>query len=226
MAAPIRRELQKLCHACQLLLAAVAVCGSVSLSYADSVFWSGSISQSPSDASQTAVNNPTLNSIFDFQAFSVTLDFNGSILAPGTYKNLIGATLTFTDGSAGAIETAFDTIFLTITANGGLDDFSLLGCLTTGSFGCFGGNQLDANFEIPAAGLNSQGVTATGLDQPHPLDLLEDDGATEVQGTITGYSYTAAAPVPEPSSLGLSSLGALLVVSGHVLVRKSNSRSQ
>jgi hypothetical protein len=52
--------------------------------------------------------------------------------------------------------------------------------------------------------LTSQNVTAIGLDQPHPLDLLEDDGVTDIQGSITGYSN-----VPEPSLAGL--LGCLFV---------------
>jgi hypothetical protein len=70
-------------------------------------------------------------------------------------------------------------------------------------------------------GLNSQNVTATELDQPHPLDLLEDDGNTEVQGGITGYSYvnTVTTPTPEPSSLRLFTAAA-----ASVLVRKLTRR--
>ena len=120
--------------------------------------------------------------------------------------------MTLNVASSGATEAAFDTIYLTITPNGSFDDFSLLGCLTTGSFGCFSGNQLDASFEIPAAGLNSTSVTATGLDEPHPLDLLEDDGNTEVQGIITAYSYSSSAATPEPSSLRLTGLAGIVLV--------------
>ena len=36
------------------------------------------------------------------------------------------------------------------------------------------------------------------LDQPHPLDLLEDDGSTEVQGIISGYSYNGTAETSTP----------------------------
>src|ERR1035441_882118 len=90
-------------------------------------------------------------------------------------------------------ETSFDAISLTISADGIYDNFSLLGCLTTGS-GCAFGNQLDANFKILATDLTSAGAGAIGLDQPHPLDLLEDDGITDIQGSISSYSNT----VPEP----------------------------
>ena len=66
------------------------------------------------------------------------------------------------------------------------------------------GNQLDASFPIPSASLNSLNVAATGLDPPHPLDLLEDDGMTDIHGSITSYSYTGSASVvPEPASLAM-----------------------
>ncbi len=146
------------------------------------------------------MNNTGLNNILDFQAYTVTLGFLGSITVPGTY-NLSG--LTFSVPTAPASEASFGSISLTITAAGAVDQFSLLGCLTTGS-GCLVGNQLDANFSIPAAGLNSQNVAATGLDPPHPLDLLEDDGITDIQGSITSYSNTGpVSTVPEPSLAAL-----------------------
>jgi hypothetical protein len=171
-----------------------------SIAAADTISITGDITQSTQDGTGPAVNNPSLNNIQDLQSYVVTLVFPGSITSPGTF-NLTGASLSFGDPSAPASETSFGSIFgalsLTITANGGFDEFSLRGCLKTGS-GCLVGNQLDANFEIPAASLTSQNVTAIGLDQPHPLDLLEDDGATDIQGSITGYSK-----VPEPSLAGL-----------------------
>jgi hypothetical protein len=180
-------------------LTGLAVSVLANVAVADIITFGGTITQSTQDGTGPAVNNPGLNNILDLQAYTVTLGFLGSITVPGTY-NL--SSLTFRVPTAPASEISFGSISLTITANGGFDQFSLLGCLTTGG-GCFVGNQLDANFQIPAAGLNSQNVAATGLDPPHPLDLLEDDGITDIQGTITTYSNTSANAVPEPSSLSL-----------------------
>ena len=160
------------------------------------IAFSGILTQSTLDGTGPAANNPSLNNILDSQAYTVTLVFPGSITAPGNY-NLTGSSLTFDVPPAPASETGFDSISLTITANGSFDQFSLLACLTSGG-GCAAGNQLDANFRIPATMLSSQNVPATGLDQPHPLDLLEDDGTTDIHGSITAYSGPASG-VPEPS---------------------------
>ena len=173
---------------------------------AATITFSGIITQSTQDGTGPAVNNPSLNNIQDLQAYTVTLAFAGSITAPGMY-NLTGSSLTFSVPAAPAMESSFGSISLTITANGGFDDLSLLGCLTTGS-GCLVGNQLSGNFRIPAALLNSQNVAAIGLDPPHPLDLLEDDGTTDIHGSITSYSYTgSASAVPEPTSAILLGCG-------------------
>ena len=183
-----------------LVAAVVAVSALANVAVADIITFGGAITQSTLDGTGPAVNNPGLNNILDLQAYTVTLGFLGSITAPGTY-NL--NSLTFSVPTAPASEISFGSISLTITTAGGFDQFSVLGCLTTGG-GCFVGNQLDANFKIPAASLNSQNVTAIGLDPPHPLDLLEDDGITDIQGTITTYSNTGpASTVPEPSLVGL-----------------------
>src|SRR5215510_557101 len=160
------------------VFAVLAVSGFANVAFADIISFGGAITQSTPDGTGPAVNNPSLNNILDLQTYLVTLMFTGSITAPGTY-NLTGGSLTFSVPSAPASEASFGSLSLTITANGGFDDFSFLGCLTTGS-GCLVGNQLDANFRILATGLNSQNVTATGLDPPHPLDLLEDDGTTDI----------------------------------------------
>lgn len=177
----------------------------------------GTILQSTSDGTGPAVNNPAFNSIQDSDSYTITLDLTGSafstITGPGFY-DLAGGSLVLSDPSAPASETSFDAISLNVTANGTFDDLSLLGCLLTGS-GCFVGNQLSANFEILATMLNSSNVTTTGLDQPHPLDLLEDDGITDIHGSITSFSGTpgSTSAVPEPATAMLSCicLAALLV---------------
>ena len=201
------------------LLTGLALCGFANLAVAGMITFGGTILQSTQDGTGPAVNNPSLNNIQDLQAYTVSIMFNGSITAPGTY-NLTGANLVFSVPSAPASESSFGTISLTITASSGFDQFSLLGCLTTGS-DCFAGNQLDANFEIPSAGLNSMNVAAIGLDQPHPLDLLADDGITDIHGTITTYSYTGPSAVPEPSSIFLVGCGlAGLAAAKRTLVRR------
>jgi hypothetical protein len=189
----------------KVLAIAMLASGFPAVALADQITFSGSITQSTPDGTGPAVNNPSLNNISDLQAYTVTLIFAGSITAPGNY-NLTGSSLTFSDPAAPATETGFSSISLAITGNGDFDEFSLLACLATGG-GCAAGNQLDANFTILATMLNSQGVAAIGLDQPHPLDVLEDEGTTDIQGSITAYTGPASA-VPEPSSIML--LGCVL----------------
>jgi hypothetical protein len=203
------------------LLAISMICFGAGIASAAVLTVSGQITQSTDDGTGPAVNNPSLNNIHDQDAYAVMLSFPGSITAPGVY-DLTGANLVFSVPSALASESNFGSINLTISANGIFDDISLLGCLTTGS-DCSLGNQLDANFQILAAELNSQNVAATGLDQPHPLDLLEDDGVTDLHGSISSYSYTSASDVPEPLSTVLVGCG--LAAMG--LVRsKSNWRTR
>ena len=207
---------------CRLpLVAAVAVVSALAnVAVADIITFGGAITQ-PQDVTMPAVNNPSLNSILILQPYTVTLGFAGSITAPGTYTL---NSLKFSDLTAPASEISFSSISLTITANGGFDQFSLLGCLTTGG-GCFAGNQLDANFSIPGASLNSQNVVATGLDPPHPLDLLEDDGVTDIHGSITGYSYTGSvSTVPEPSlAVLVGCCLALLVAANRMPIKKEKN---
>ncbi len=169
---------------------------------AGTISFSGIITQ-PVDPSNPA-SNAGLNNIQILDSYTVTLIFPGVITAPGLY-DLTGSSLTFTDAAAGASELAFDSISLSITQAAGMDVFSMLACLTTGG-GCNSGNQLDANFQIPAASFNGVNVAATGLDQPHPLDLLEDDSVTDIHGSIA--SYTGPSPAPEPSSIALAGLAA------------------
>jgi hypothetical protein len=174
-------------------LAAFILFGGLHTCLAGTIVLTGQITQSVQDGTGPAVNNPSLNNIVDLEAYTLTLVFP---LSPGTY-NLTGSTARFSVPAAPASEMSFGAISLTISANGPFDDFSLLACLTTGS-GCAFGNQLNANFEILASMISSQNVMTTGLDQPHPLDLLEDDGITDIQGSITSYSS-----VPEPAFTGV-----------------------
>src|SRR5579871_3901764 len=112
-------------------LVGLGVWGVANNAIASTISFSGTITQSTQDGTGPAVNNPSLNNIHDLQGYTVTLVFPGTITAPGTY-DLTGSSLTFNDPSAPASEALFSSISLTITANAGFDEFSLLACLTTG----------------------------------------------------------------------------------------------
>ena len=167
---------------------------------ADTIIFSGVIMQSTQDGTGPAVNNPDLNKIQDGDAFAVTFDFTGSITAPGTYQPASFSLLLHDSGSS-VDEASFDSVSLSVLPDGSSFDISMLGCLTTGG-GCLVGNSLSAIFQIPSAGLNSQNVTAQALFGLTPLDLLEDGGTTDIQGSVTSYSYIFDSPVPEPSAIG------------------------
>jgi len=186
------------------------------ISSADQILFTGTITQSVFDGTGAASNNPSLNLIQTGQTYTVTLDFADSIDVPGAFTI---ATTSFAVPSAPAIESGFSTGTLTVTADGANYDVSLLACLTSGS-NCAVGNQLNANFRILAASLTSVNAPATGLDPPHPLDLLEDDGVTDLQGTIANYSYIGGSSIPEPGSVLLvSSVVAVILFQ---LERKKN----
>lgn len=188
---------------------------------AGTITFSGTITQSVLDGTGPALNNPGLNNILDSDPYIVTIEFAGSITAPSLVPyDLTGASLSFQDSAHPAIETAFDSISLTVSAAGLFDQVSLLACLTSGG-GCSFGNQLTANLQVPAAMLNSQNLQATGLDQPHPLDLLEDDGTTDIHGTILSWTNTALVDAPEPSSVLL-----LICVLAAEVTRQLNLRGK
>ena len=177
---------------------------------ADTIVFSGAITQSVPYGTGPAVSNPSLNNIRDGDLYTVTFTFAGS-----TIPSIVPSpNLVFADSTHPASESSFLILNLSVIADGTFDDFSLLACLTGG--GCAFGNQMTANFKIPAALLHSQNVAATGLDQPHPLDLLEDedtDTPLDIHGSITSYSYiSSAAAVPEPSSFALLGLGLLALL--------------
>ena len=107
-------------------------------------------------------------------------------------------------------ESAFDSISLSVTPDGTSDDISLLGCLTSGS-GCLFGNYLSMNFAIPSGDLDSANVPASLISGLYPpLDLLEDDGTTDIQGSVSAYTS------PEPASLPLLLCGLFLLVLARV----------
>jgi hypothetical protein len=149
-----------------------------------------------------AVNNPSLNGIKDGEFYMVILDFPGLLTSPGAFDPLAGATLTFLDTAAEASESAFDLISLSVLPDTSFADISLLGCLSTGS-ACGQGNELDANFEIPAVQLNSKTWSGEAISGLLPLDLLGDDGTTDIHGSVS-----AIAAVPEPAQIWL--LGAVI----------------
>jgi hypothetical protein len=179
-------------------LVAALVCYSfVNPALADIITFGGQITQ-PQDSTVPAVNNPQLNDIALGDAYTVTFTFKGTTI-PGLQ---FSPNLVFADTTDPVTLSSFFLVNLSIIGNGSFDDFSLLACLTGGT-PCDQGNQLTANFRIPAALLKSQNVTATGLDEPHPLDILDDGGSTDIHGSITTYSYTGVAAVPEPSTRAL-----------------------
>jgi hypothetical protein len=183
-----------------------ALCAASEPMHAGAIALGGFITQSTQDSGVPAAANPGLNNIVDGDAYSVVLNFTGGIASPGTYAL---TSVLFTDGTAS--ENAFISGSLTITQAAGVERFSVLGCLIDAST-CLLGNELDLNFQIPAAQLNQTGVAAQPIPGLLPLDLLEDGGSTDIQGSVTSYSYAAASQVPEPSTMGLIGASILALI--------------
>jgi hypothetical protein len=180
--------------------------------HANTITIGGTINQSTQDGTGPAANNPSLNNILDGALFTVNLSFNEAVTSPGTYS-LSGLSLVFGVAAANSIENTFNSASLTVTQFGAFDQVSVLACLATGS-GCNQGNELDLNFMVASTSLNAQNVAAIGIPNLVPLDLLEDDGVTDLHGVVTNYSYT---PVPEPG--GTVFVGVGLIVAGLICVR-------
>lgn len=193
--------------AASLFLILLSGCIFATVASADSITVGGTITQSTPDGTGPAVNNPSLNSVADGDAYTLSLDFTGAITGPGTY-DLTGGSLSFSDPSAGASENSFTSISLTVTTDGSSDDLSLFACLATGS-GCLFGNSLSLNFALASADLNSaSAAAATVFGLSPPLDLLEDDGTTDMQAGVATYSYTSSSTsMPEPATLALLASG-------------------
>lgn len=204
-----------------LVRIALAALISVAGARADAILFTGFITQSTQDGTGPAVNNPALNNIADGDPYTVNLSFDGSIQMAGTYS-LSNFSLVFADATAGATESDFTSATVAITADGANYDFSLLGCLASGS-GCLTGNELTAYFLITAAALNLPASSASDIPGITPLDLLEDDGTTDIQGSVLTYSYvgssTGVSPAPEPS-YAFPTLAALLACLSLALRRK------
>jgi hypothetical protein len=174
---------------------------------ADTVTITGNINQAIEDGTGPAVNNPSLNSIHDGAAYTVNLSFTGSITSPGTF-NLNGLSILFGVPSAGSTQNSFDSASLTVAQSGAFDQVSILACLTTGS-ACNQGNELDLNFSVLPTNLNVQNAAAQEIAGLLPLDLLEDDGVTDIHGSVNTYSYIGASPVPEPVGMPFVATGLL-----------------
>jgi hypothetical protein len=207
---------------------AILLCGLTYLTplHAGTIELSGIITQATQDGTGPAVNNPGLNNIQDGSQYSFTLNVSETFAAVGT-QDLTGASLIFGVPEAGALESSFGFTSLTVANLGDLAEVSIFGCLTTGS-GCNQGNELGLNFMIPAADLSAQNVVAQAIPGLLPLDLLEDDGVTDIQGSIATYTGTLTDPVnpvPEPSSIVLAGLG--LIALSRIRVRSwAKSRVQ
>jgi hypothetical protein len=175
---------------CCILLAGLS-----SILSAGTVTLTGLINQSMSDGTGPAVNNPGLNSVNDGDAYLVTLSFTGEITTAGLFS-LTGTS--FLDTTANIPESSFGAPWSISVANdGGNFDVSVKACLTTGT-DCDQGNFLAAIFTIPTASLNAQNVTTTAFPGQLPFELIEDDGVTDIHGSVLTYSYSGNAAVPEP----------------------------
>jgi hypothetical protein len=197
---------------------AFLICAAVTSALnADTITVGGTISQSVEDGTGPAANNPDLNLIMDGDAYTIQLSFLGNVSGPGTHA-LEDVILSFSTARNGLVENEFDSASLTVTQAGNSDLVSIFACLQTGS-GCNQGNELDLNFVVPVAGLNAAGVMPANVDGLLPFDLLEDDGVTDIHGSIGSYSYSPPSstppPISEPSGIVTLAVGAVALAVAH-----------
>ena len=199
---------------------------------ADDITVTGTITQSTADGTGVynpmtgtyqAVNNPSLDNISDGDTFSLVIDLTAPITSPGGPFAISDASFTDTTPGVWASETSFDlsNALTSITiapdaSNPADDDVFLLVCLTTGS-ACDEGDSLSLDFMIASSDLNSASAPATLIPGLFPaLDLLEDDGQTDIQGGVSTYSYFppggGTTNTPEPDSIVLLCCGLLAVI--------------
>jgi uncharacterized protein (TIGR03382 family) len=181
-------------------LAMLSLCG---LAQAGSITLTGTITQSTADGTGPAVNNTGLNNIADGDLFKIVMNFTGLLSAPST-TNL--TYISFTDLAPSAGENQFISGKLVITQSAGTDEFSLVACLIDQTT-CLQGNQLALNFSLPSNQLQSGNAAPQTIPGLLPMDLLEDSGSTDIQGTLNTYAFReTAATTPEPAGVALTGL--------------------
>jgi hypothetical protein len=130
-----------------LTLIAAIVVSIVTPVHADSMILNGVIGQSTLDGTGPAQNNPDLNVIADGNPYTIDLDFDGSILTPGTYS-LSGLKLVF--ATAGAIEDEFSSATLTVAQTGTFDTITLLAVSRAGLRAIRGMSSTSISLFLPA----------------------------------------------------------------------------
>lgn len=177
-------------------LVAVVPCGGA-------ITFTGAITQGIAELGGAPVANPTLASVTIGDPFTVTLSLPVSPGDSGTYPL---AAILFTDTLQNVSESAFISGTLIITTDGTTDYLTVLACLID-SVSCAAGNQLALNLTIPFGKTTAAGVSAGAVPGLLPLDLLEDNGLTDIHGAITTYAFSApAAATPEPATALLAAL--------------------